>query len=45
MEDEWRELLTGILRYGQERGEFETAFLDGFAHGSPRSWTRSFVRS
>ena len=31
MEDEWRELLTGILRYSQDRGEFETADLDGFA--------------
>ena len=31
MEDEWRELLTGILRYSQDRGEFETTDLDGFA--------------
>ena len=31
MEDEWRELLTGSLRYGQDRGEFATADLDGFA--------------
>ncbi len=31
MEDDWLELLTGVLRHGLDRGEFATADVDGFA--------------